>query len=157
MEEDEDRTQDEDHAADEDEHTEEETTEASPSPSPPPHSPHAPGDDVPYDDALLDAYSSPHGLPEPEKKHGGSGSTLFFLLVAFFACFVYQQYLKNRPSGRNRDELEGTGLMDFCRPARSALGNRASDMLDRRRDQSLTTHDYGRNRHGHDDDDDGML
>ena len=80
------------------------------------------------------------------------------LLLLFFGCFMYQQYQKSVPRGsRNSDHEEGVGLMAFCRPYRSGLGNRTSDMLDRRRDQRLTAQDsYARGR-TQDDDDDGML
>ena len=49
---------------------------------------------------------------------------------------MYQQYQKSKPNARgmraaNNDHEEGMGLMDFCRGSRSALGNKASDMLDR--------------------------
>lgn len=102
---------------------------------------------------------------DAHKKASGGGAWLPILMLGFFGCFMYQQYQKSRPSrSHNSDHEEGAGLMDFCRPARSAardaardFGNRTSDMLDRRRDQRLAANDYGRGRHGHEEDDDGML
>ena len=99
----------------------------------------------------------------PTKKDNSMGGLLPILLLGFFGCFMYQQYQKSKPNARgmraaNNDHEEGMGLMDFCRGSRSALGNKASDMLDRRRDKPLTGNDYGRGgRHDHEEDDDGML
>jgi len=92
------------------------------------------------------------------KQDNGWGGVLPILLLGFFGCFMYQQYQKsNARNGRgNPDHEEGAGLMDFCRGGRAALGNRTSDMLDRRRDKSLTGNDYSRGGR-HDEDDDGML
>ena len=50
-----------------------------------------------------------------------------------------------------RDESEG-----MLRSASKYMGHRASDMLDRRRDPSLTGHSFSQTRRA-DDDDDGML
>ena len=108
--------------------------------------------------SLDDGPTSMRAPPPPPHKRPTT-TILPFLLLAFFGCFMYQTYQKNKPRRTrtgDEDHEERSGLMDFCRPARSALGNRTSDMLDRRRDQRLATNDFSRTRTD-EFDDDGML
>lgn len=97
----------------------------------------------------------------PTKKSDSGGVGLPLIVLGLFGCFMYHTYQKNQPRTRGsmrtapREESEGNGLISRLDSARGALGNRASDMLDRRRDQSLARNDFSRTRQ--DEDDDGML
>ena len=97
--------------------------------------------------------------PPPHRVKKGSASVLPLLLLAFFGCFMYQTYSKAKPRTSQHDHEESASLMDFCRPGRSgSLGNRTSNMLDRRREdgRSLAKHDFA-GRQDVDYDEDGML
>lgn len=103
----------------------------------------------------------PFGMPSPPPKHAqGLGISLPLLLLLFFGCFCYHNYQKNggrrRGGLRSSEENEGVSLMDCVRPAARAMGNRTSDMLDRRRDARLASNEGGRF-NGRDEDEDGML
>ena len=114
------------------------------------------------------------------KKGGGLGALLPLLLLGFFGCFMFQSYQNSRPARSQRDDQEGMGLMEFCRPSRTGSLLSRQGESDRRCDSRSPYSSgggggpkyagvaYGQNgngragngasQHGHEeDDDDGML